>query len=120
MPIRSRFSTPIPQTSVPTWLFKSPYGELPTSPLIHCAENPDHFNFSLATYRLWSQRFAAGLQNAGLQPGDRVMLFSTNSIFFPIVFMGVLMSGGIFTGANPGFSVRELEHQLIDADCSFL
>ncbi len=48
------------------------------------------------------------------------MLFSGNNIFFPVVIMGVIMSGGIFTGANPSYSSRELAHQLKDADCRFM
>ena len=52
------------------------------------------------------RRFAAGLRKAGLQPGDRVLLFSGNSLFCPIVLLGIVMAGGIFTGANPGFVAR--------------
>lgn len=34
--------------------------------------------------------------------------------------MGVLMAGGIFTGANPSFVARELAYQLKDSGASFL
>jgi 4-coumarate--CoA ligase len=34
--------------------------------------------------------------------------------------MGILMAGGIFTGANPGFVARELVYQLKDSDAKFL
>jgi len=34
--------------------------------------------------------------------------------------MGILMEGGIFTGANPGFVERELAYQLKDSDATFL
>lgn len=61
-----------------------------------------------------------GLRKAGLQPGDRVLLFSGNNLFFPVVFMGVIMAGGIFTGANPSFVSRELAYQLKDSDSKFL
>ena len=121
MPVQSRFSTPVPNVSLPTWLFGSPTAPLPNSPPIYySAEDPDHEHLSLADYRLWSQRLASGLRRRGIRYGDRVMLFSGNNIFFPIVIMGVVMSGAIFTGANPAFSVRELTHQLKDADCSCL
>ncbi len=49
-----------------------------------------------------------------------MLLFSGNNLFFPIVLMGILMAGGIFTGANPGFVARELAYQLKDADAKFL
>ena len=111
----------MPDVSLPTWLFKSPTARLPDQPPIYySAENPDQEQLSLAAYRLWSQRLASGLRAHGLQAGERVMLFSNNSIFFPVVIMGVIMSGAIFTGANPSYSPRELTHQLKDADCRFL
>ncbi|KAL3419965.1 4-coumarate-CoA ligase-like protein 2 [Phlyctema vagabunda] len=75
---------------------------------------------SLVEFRTWSQRFAIGLQKAGLKPGDRVLLFSGNNLFFPVAFMGILMAGGIFTGANPGFVSRELAYQLKDSEATFL
>lgn len=121
MPLRSRFTAPIPNVSLPTYLFTSPTAPLPTSPPIYLsAESPTTEYISLSAYRLYSQRLACGLRARGLQPGERVMLFSGNNVFFPVVIMGVIMSGGIFTGANPSYSPRELTHQLKDADCRFM
>ena len=121
MPLISRFTAPIPNISLPTYLFTSPTAPLPTSPPIYLsAENPNTEYISLSVYRLYSQRLASGLRARGLQPGERVMLFSGNNIFFPVVVMGIIMSGGIFTGANPSYSPRELTHQLKDADCRFM
>lgn len=34
--------------------------------------------------------------------------------------MGILMVGGIFTGANPGYVARELAYQLKDSQATFL
>ena len=48
------------------------------------------------------------------------MLFSPNDIFFPVIFMGVIMAGGIFTGANPAYVARELIHQLRVSEPRFL
>lgn len=55
-----------------------------------------------------------------MKPGDRVLLFSGNSLFFPVVFMGILMAGGIFSGANPSFVPRELAYQLKDTGALFM
>lgn len=49
-----------------------------------------------------------------------MLLFSGNNVFFPVVFMGILMAGGVFTGANPGFVERELAYQLQDSGATFL
>lgn len=121
MPLKSRFTAPIPNVSLPTYLFTSPSAPLPTSPPIYLdAEHPVTEYISLSAYRLYAQRLASGLRAQGLQSGERVMLFSGNNVFFPVVIMGVIMSGGIFTGANPSYSSRELAHQLKDADCRFM
>jgi 4-coumarate--CoA ligase len=58
--------------------------------------------------------------HAGLQRGDRVLVYSGNNLFFPVLFMGILMAGGVFTGANPSFVARELEYQLRDSEARFL
>jgi acyl-CoA synthetase (AMP-forming)/AMP-acid ligase II len=84
------------------------------------ARSPDKHYLSAATFRLWCQRFAAGLLAAGLQKGERVLLFSGNTIFFPVVIVGTIMAGGIFTGANPTYVPRELAYQLKDSGARFL
>ncbi|EGE03325.1 4-coumarate-CoA ligase [Trichophyton equinum CBS 127.97] len=71
-------------------------------------------------HRLWCQRFAVGLRKSGIKTGDRVLLFSPNDLFFPVVFMGIVMAGGIFTGANPTYTPRELAYQLKDSGAKYL
>lgn len=61
-----------------------------------------------------------GMRKSGLKQGDRVLLFSGNDLFFPVVFMGIIMAGGIFTGANPRFVARELAYQLQDSGAKYL
>lgn len=81
---------------------------------------PDTHYLTPTTYRLWCQRFAAGLLKNVLKQGDRVLLFSGNTIFFPAVIVGTIMAGGIFTGANPTYVPRELAYQLKDSGASIL
>ncbi|KAI5927089.1 hypothetical protein F4810DRAFT_723435 [Camillea tinctor] len=120
MVVSSRWTAPIPGCSVQTWVFGSSFGHLPDDPQFIDPERPDTHVFTRSEYRLWCKRLALGLRRAGLKPGERVLLFSGNTIFSPIIFMGVLMAGGVFTGANPGFVSRELTHQLKDSGASFL
>src|SRR5438046_628751 len=115
MPMRSPFAHSPPFLSPPTYLFASPTTPLPSTPLFISTLDPTTHFLSLSTWRSWSKRFAAGLLAAGLQPGDRVLLFSVNNIFFPVALMGVVMAGGVFTGANPGAGVRELAAQVGDS-----
>ncbi|RAL07176.1 acyl--CoA ligase [Aspergillus homomorphus CBS 101889] len=121
MPFQSRWTIDIPNCHLATLLFTSPTHPLSqTRPCFLDAARPDTHYFTEHAFRLWSQRFAAGLRRAGLQRGDRVLLFSGNDLFFPVVFMGIIMAGGIFTGANPTFVARELEYQLRDSEATFL
>jgi len=120
MVIKSRWNFPTPQVSLPTFIFDSPNGELPKTPAYISAKEPEKYFLSMDDYRLYAKRFASGLRRAGLQPGDRVLLFSGNTLFFPSVVMGVIMAEGIFTGANPTYVARELAYQLTDSGAKYL
>ncbi|KAK3325898.1 hypothetical protein B0H66DRAFT_549727 [Apodospora peruviana] len=120
MTIESRWKVPIPRCSLQQWIFGSAYDPLPDNYCFIDPENPDTNFITTSDYRLLSKRVALGLQKAGLGPGDRVLVFSGNNLFFPSVFLGILMAGGIFTGANPTFVPRELAYQLRDSGATFL
>jgi acyl-CoA synthetase (AMP-forming)/AMP-acid ligase II len=120
MPIESRFSASVPNCSIQQWIFGSPSGPLPDQKAFIDADNPEQRYFTYNQARLFAKRIAVGLISNGLQPGDRVLLFASNSLFFPTIVMGIWMAGGIFTGANPGYVTRELAHQLQDSEASFV
>ncbi|KAF2452189.1 acetyl-CoA synthetase-like protein [Karstenula rhodostoma CBS 690.94] len=120
MVLKSRWSFDIPQVSLPTYLFDSPTADLPKTPALISAKYPEKYYISVHTYRLYAQRLAVGLLRAGLQPGERVLLFSGNTLFFPTVMMGIIMAGGIYTGANPTYVARELAYQLKDSGAKYL
>jgi 4-coumarate--CoA ligase len=122
MPHKSRWQVEIPKCSLPTLVFQSAASPLDDKkPCFLDAARPDTHYFTPSTYRLWCQRFALGLLSSGrFEKGDRLLLFSGNDLFYPVVFMGVIMAGGIFTGANPSYVARELAYQLKDSDAKFL
>lgn len=121
MPYKSRWQLDIPNAHLASVLLTSPTHPLSTTHRIFSeAARPDSHYFTTHDFRLWAQRFAAGLRKSGLKTGDRVLLFSGNDLFFPVVFMGTIMAGGIFTGANPTFVARELAYQLQDSGATYL
>ncbi|KAL2148746.1 hypothetical protein VTH82DRAFT_1893 [Thermothelomyces myriococcoides] len=120
MVIASRWSVPIPRCSLQQWIFGSACGPVADHKAFIDPEKPDTNYLTLADYRLLGKRVALGLQEAGLNKGDRVLIFAGNSLLFPSVFVGVLMAGGIVTGANPTFVPRELAYQLKDSGASFM
>ncbi|KAH7126001.1 hypothetical protein EDB81DRAFT_663834 [Dactylonectria macrodidyma] len=83
------------------------------------ADNPS-LSFDLPTAELYVKQFGKGLQNLGLQPGDKVLLVSHNQLFFPVVIWGVLAAQCVFTGASPSASVFELSHQLKDSEAKLI
>ena len=76
----------------------------------------------LMTYRELDalvDRFAAGLQQLGLQKGDRVALYMPNCPQMVIAYYGALRAGGIVVPSNPLYVAREIQHQLKDAGAKF-
>lgn len=122
MPIHSRWQLPLEVSSLPTFIFGKPDSPLktPSTEAFIDADRPETHFLTHQTFKTWSQRLGAGLKKAGLQPGDRVLLFSGNNILYPVVFMGILMAGGVFTGTNPGYVARELAYQLKDSGAKFM
>ena len=120
MPLKSRWSVDIPLVSLPTLIFGDPSTPLPDTPAYVDPDGPEKLHLSLCEFASWSRRLASGLRKAGLRPQDRVLVYSGNNIFFPVVFMGVVMAGGIITTANPAFVDRELAYQLKDSDPRFV
>lgn len=119
MPWSSRWQIDIPTLSLPNYLFKSASEQLSDKPILLDAAEPC-YALTLHTYREWSKRLAAGLRARGFKDGDRLLLYSGNTIFFPVVLMGAVMAGGTFSGANPTYVARELAYQLQDTGAMFL
>jgi long-chain acyl-CoA synthetase len=62
-----------------------------------------------------ANRFAAGLQGLGVQPGDRVAIILPNCPQFMIALFGVLKAGAVAMPLNPAYVARELRGQFNDA-----
>jgi long-chain acyl-CoA synthetase len=60
-------------------------------------------------------RVAAGLQERGVQPGDRVGMVLPNVPSFPVVFYGALLAGAAVVPMNPLLKAREVEYYLRDS-----
>ncbi|WP_326598999.1 AMP-binding protein [Streptomyces sp. NBC_01803] len=60
-------------------------------------------------------RFAAGLRDLGVSPGDRVALVLPNCPQFVVTFFAALRIGAVAVPVGPQLSERELRHQLADS-----
>jgi malonyl-CoA/methylmalonyl-CoA synthetase len=61
------------------------------------------------------QRCAAWLQQAGVQPGDRVVLFTPNKLPFLLAQLGAMFAGGVPLPLNPRFTREEMRYYLSDS-----
>ncbi|EXJ71389.1 4-coumarate-CoA ligase [Cladophialophora psammophila CBS 110553] len=119
MTYRSRWSVDIPECSFPTFVFGDAKADLGSEPCFLDASHPGERLLTRSSFKLWSQRLAIGLRrHAHFQDGDRVVVFSGNSLAVPVAFFGIVMAGGVFSGANPSHTARELAHQLRDSGAS--
>ncbi|KAK6363286.1 hypothetical protein TWF730_000726 [Orbilia blumenaviensis] len=122
MPFKSPFpDIEIPQVDLLTWLFESPDAPLPDEPIYLDSINPEEKHLSLNEYRSWARRVAGGIQGKlGLKPQDKILVFSSNNIYFPVLLMGIVGSECVLTGANPTFTPRELAYQIKDVHAKAL
>ena len=85
--------------------------------------NPDNlaiiFNDRKMTYRELNgaaTKFADGLRQLGVKPGDKVALMMPNIPFFPIAYYGILKAGAAVVPFNVLFKGREVAYHLKDSD----
>ncbi|KAI1049684.1 hypothetical protein LB505_011877 [Fusarium chuoi] len=120
MPIQSRWSTPTPRISLPSWVFGNEQHD-PRNEKIAFADADDPKKaLTIWEFELYSKRLAVGLSRLGVTPGDRVLVFSENGIFVPCLFFGIIMTGAIYTGATSSSTALELSYQLKDSGARVL
>ncbi len=62
-----------------------------------------------------SAAFAVHLQQAQLEPGDRIAIQLPSLIQYPVVLFGALRAGLVVVNTNPLYTADEMEHQFRDA-----
>lgn len=68
-----------------------------------------------------TRKLASGLFNKfNICRGDCIAIYSPNSIYFPIVFIGALSLGVIVTTINPMYTEKEVSHQLKDSNAKMI
>jgi amino acid adenylation domain-containing protein len=67
-----------------------------------------------------ARRFARALQEQGLERGDRVVVFTDNSLPCAISIFGTLLAGGAFVVVNPQTKADKLAYILSDSEAAFV
>ncbi|KAH6985115.1 hypothetical protein EDB80DRAFT_767982 [Ilyonectria destructans] len=98
-----------------TTLFVYPPTQHPHNP-----ESPEQEHISKKEARSLVKKLAKGLKVASLQHGDTICLYSSNSIYYPIISLAAVAAGGVWTGINPGLSQDERLRHLRNSNAKFL
>ncbi|KAL3442005.1 hypothetical protein BJX65DRAFT_313315 [Aspergillus insuetus] len=113
--IESPYKVDIPINDIASWVFAAGTEESRRQPQYFDADYPEHC-FSLQQAELYVKQVALGLQRLGLRPNDKVLLFSPNKLYFPILLWGVIAARGVFTAVSPSAQETELAYQLRDSE----
>src|SRR6185503_11784115 len=66
------------------------------------------------------QTAAKNLVAAGLEPGDIIAIYLSNSWEYAVAFHAAVLAGGVPTLLNPSYREREVRYQLEDSGASVL
>ncbi|WP_379552964.1 long-chain-fatty-acid--CoA ligase [Qipengyuania sp. DGS5-3] len=88
----------------------------PGAPLVHFMGR----SYSYGELYDQAQRFAAGLQAAGIAKGDRVGLFLPNAPIYISAYYGAMMAGAVVVNFSPLYTVEELSWQVEDSGTRML
>lgn len=89
-------------------------------PTIISAEDPNRKAHTSNEYRRLLLRLASALQMTGLKPGEHIVLVSGNTIHFPLVALGTIAAGGVFTSPLPEFKARKIASYLQDTSARYI
>jgi crotonobetaine/carnitine-CoA ligase len=93
------------------------------APLWTFVDQPEELPFRKLSYTELSEvtrRMAAGLEAAGVQPGQRVGVMLPNIPAFPLSWLSIARLGAVMIPVNIGYTPRELEYVLADGGASFM
>lgn len=65
-------------------------------------------------------RFSKALRSLGLRKGNVVIVVLPNIVEYAIVALGIMDSGGVFSGANPTLHASEIKKQAESADAKLI
>jgi fatty-acyl-CoA synthase len=68
--------------------------------------------WTYAQLRRYADHFASGLLQLGMEPGDRLGIWSANRAEWAVVQFAAAKAGLILVNINPAYRVLELEHVL--------
>lgn len=77
-------------------------------------------HYTYTEMRDLAARTARGLQQLGIQKGDRVGLCLPNSPYYVAAYFGALKAGATVVNFNPLYTAEEIRNQIVDAEVSVM
>ncbi len=65
-------------------------------------------------------KMAKGLQDQGVTKGTKVGIFMPNSVYYIILYYGILKAGGVVVNYNPLYAENELTYQINDSETEIM
>ncbi|MGD9857274.1 MAG: class I adenylate-forming enzyme family protein [Planctomycetaceae bacterium] len=91
-------------------LFEAQANRSPESIAVH----DQGVNYTYRDLREGAEGFAAWLESAGTNPGDRIAMILTNCVQYVACYLGILKAGRVVVALNPDMAHEELEVILDD------
>ncbi|KAI9706808.1 MAG: hypothetical protein M1820_004779 [Bogoriella megaspora] len=118
MPFLATEKCQLSNKDILSWIFDNPTYDL-DKPIYVNSDSPSEY-ISARQAKLLIRQLCAGFRKLGLKPGDCVTVHAFNSIYYPIVVLGIIAFGGIFAGTNPAYTPLELAHHFKTSRTKFL
>lgn len=110
-------SSPIPELTVPRFIRQQTQLWPDAVALVEAASGRE---LTYAALDRMIGRIAAGLSAHGFKAGDTLLMYAPNLPEWPVMALGAMAAGGVMSGANPGYGVADLAHQMRDAGSRFV
>ncbi|KAF2254637.1 4-coumarate-CoA ligase [Trematosphaeria pertusa] len=110
MPFLAKETIDIPTRDVLSWTCDGPSFDQ-DKPIYIDATDPSKA-ISAAQAKSLIRQLVAGFRSAGIKHGDTVLIHSFNNLYYPILVLGIIGAGGVFTGTNPSYTPHELKHAI--------
>ncbi|KAH7366615.1 acyl-CoA synthetase [Pyrenochaeta sp. MPI-SDFR-AT-0127] len=119
MPWLSQESYPLPEEDLVSFTFGNNAADYDDDkPIYHDADDESR-TLSRRQGRNVVRKLVAGFRKAGLKKGDCFAITSFNDIMYPMVLLGGVGAGGVFSGTNPAYRVAEMRHHIRTAQVKF-
>lgn len=67
-----------------------------------------------------TRRFSKALSSLGIRKGNVIVVLLPNVPLYPVIALGIMMAGGVFSGANPQGTSSEIGKQITDSEAKLV